>query len=79
MKVYYGGNMIGYHTVGKRGVKLVPGPNSVSYELGMALIDAGVVTEIEEKKTEAPTISQQPFEIIEDAADESDDEAGEGV
>ena len=47
--VYYGGTMTGYHSVGRQGVKLVPGENKVHYELGQALIDAGIVVEVKEK------------------------------
>lgn len=76
MTVYYGGNMTGYHSIGRRGVKLVPGPNTVPYEVGMALVDAEIAVSMEDQKkpkTSWSEPSSEPSEAIEAAAD---DEAG---
>lgn len=41
--------MTGYHTVGKVGMPLVPGDNTVPYHFGMELIRQGIVQQVEEE------------------------------
>lgn len=49
IKVFYSGNMTGYHTVGKVGMPLVPGDNTVPYHFGMELIRQGIVQQVEKE------------------------------
>lgn len=71
MTVYYGGNMTGYHSVGRRGVKLVPGPNTVPYEIGMALVDAEIAVEMKDEKKTKTSVSSEHSETTEAAVDDS--------
>lgn len=67
--------MVGYHVIGKKGVKLMPGVNDIEDSIAIKLIDQGIVTDAAgtpfAKKTEEekPQLSLEP-EDEEDTEDE---------